>query len=187
MISKNIMTNFVNSPNKMSLQIIPALPEHSRALAEFASAAFHDAYAYANTPEDMQQYIAEHFSEEEIFKEIKTRNTFIFLAMLDGKIVGYVKLGTATSPEQLNGKPAIEIERLYVDKKLQSQKIGSALMDHLVHFANDGGKEVIWLGVWKKNIRAVAFYERKGFVKFGETIFTLGRDLQQDFLMKREV
>jgi diamine N-acetyltransferase len=171
----------------MSLQIIPALREHSRALSEFSSAAFYDAYAYANTPEDMQQYVAEHFSEEEILKEIETRNTFIFLAMLNGKIVGYVKLGTATSPEQLNGKPAIEIERFYVDKKLQSQKIGSALMHHILQFAKAQSKEVIWLGVWKKNIRAVAFYEREGFVKFGETIFTLGRDLQEDFLMKREL
>lgn len=180
----------------MSLQIIPALPGHAHALSEFSSAAFYDAYAYANTPEDMQQYIAEHFSEEEIRKEISTKNTFVFLAMLDEKIVGYVKLGTATSPEQLNarpddtvgrGKPAIEIERLYVDKKLQSQKIGAALMDHLIQFSKTLGKRVIWLGVWKKNIRAVAFYEREGFVKFGETIFTLGRDLQEDFLMKKEL
>lgn len=171
----------------MPLQIIPAIREHAHALAKFSSAAFYDAYAYANTPEDMQQYVAEHFSEEEILHEIEKQNTFIFLAMLDGKIVGYVKLGTATSPEQLNGKPAIEIERLYVDKNLQSQKIGAALMNHLVEFAKMQGKKVIWLGVWKKNVRAVAFYEREGFRKFGETIFTLGRDLQQDFLMKREI
>lgn len=171
----------------MPLQIIPATREHSRPLAAFSSAAFYDAYAYANTPEDMQQYVAEHFSEEEILHEMEKQNTFIFLAMLDEKIVGYVKLGTATSPEQLNGKPAIEIERLYVDKKLQSQRIGAALMNHLLQFAKEQNKKVVWLGVWKKNLRAVAFYEREGFQKFGETIFTLGRDLQQDFLMKKEL
>ncbi len=171
----------------MSLQIIAALPEHAHSLSEFSAAAFYDAYAYANTQEDMQQYIAEHFTEEEIRKEISTKNTFIFLAMLEDKIVGYAKLGTSTSPKQLNGKPAIEIERLYVDKKLQSQKIGAALIKHLVDFSKRQGKEIIWLGVWKKNLRAVAFYEREGFVKFGETIFTLGRDLQEDFLMKKEL
>lgn len=171
----------------MTLQIIPALPEHARAISEFSAAAFYDAYAYANTAADMQQYISEHFSEEEIQKELATKNTFIFLAILDGTIAGYAKLGTATSPQQLDGKPAIEIERLYVDKKLQSQKIGAALMKHLVGFSKAQGKKFIWLGVWKKNLRAVAFYEREGFVKFGETIFTLGRDLQQDFLMKREI
>jgi ribosomal protein S18 acetylase RimI-like enzyme len=171
----------------MSLKIVYALPEHVKALSEFSSAAFYDAYAYANTPEDMQQYTAEHFSEEEIHKELGAKNTFIFLAMLDEKIAGYVKLGTATGPAGLHGKPTIEIERLYVDKKLQSQKIGAALMQHLIQFAKSQGKQIIWLGVWKKNTRAVAFYEREGFQKFGETIFTLGRDLQEDFLMKKEI
>ena len=180
----------------MSLQIIPALPEHARALSEFSSAAFYDAYEYANTEEDMRQYVSEHFSEEEIRKEIGTKNTFIFLAMMDEKIVGYVKLGTATSPGELEarpddkvgrGKAAIEIERFYVDKKLQSKKIGSALMKYIITFSKAQDKKIIWLGVWKRNIRAVAFYEREGFVKFGETIFTLGRDLQEDFLMKKEL
>lgn len=171
----------------MSLQIIAALPGHAKPLSEFSAAAFYDAYAYANTAADMQQYIAEHFSEEEILKELSTKNTFIILAMLEDKIVGYAKLGTATSPEQLNGKPAIEIERLYVDKNLQSQKIGTALMKYLIQFSKAQGKKIIWLGVWKKNLRAVAFYEREGFEKFGETIFTLGRDLQEDFLMMREL
>jgi ribosomal protein S18 acetylase RimI-like enzyme len=171
----------------MSLKIIRALPAHAKALSEFSSAAFYDAYAYANTPQDMQQYTTEHFSEEEIQKELGAKNTFIFLAMLDERIAGYVKLGTATSPKELNGKSAIEIERLYVDKKLQSQKIGAALMQYLIQFSKEQGKQIIWLGVWKKNPRAVAFYEREGFQKFGETIFTLGRDLQEDFLMKKEI
>ncbi|CAN5754210.1 GNAT family N-acetyltransferase [soil metagenome] len=181
------MSNFENQFCQMTLQITAANPEHALKLSEFSAAAFYDAYAYANTARDMQQYIAAHFSEEEIQKELATKNTFIFLAMLDKKIVGYVKLGTATSPQELHGKPAIEIERLYVDKKLQSQNIGATLMEYLIQFSKAQGKQIIWLGVWKKNLRAVAFYEREGFVKFGETIFTLGRDLQEDFLMKKEV
>ena len=169
------------------MQIIPATRLHAKSLSRFSAQAFYDAYAYANTPEDMQQYIDEHFTEEEIKKELATKNTFIFLAMEGETILGYVKLGTATSPAQLQGKPVIEIERFYVDKKMQSKKIGAALMEFLLAFARSQGKQIVWLGVWKKNPRAVAFYEREGFKKFGETIFTLGRDMQQDFLMMREI
>ena len=184
---QSIMINFEANHSTMSVLIIPAHSEHAAALATFSLEAFYDAYAYANTRTDMQQYITEHFSKEEIRKEIETVNTFIFLALIDGSIAGYAKLGTATSPEQLNGKSAIEIERLYVDKKLQSQKVGAALMEHIIQFSKSQGKKIIWLGVWKKNPRAVAFYEREGFEKFGETVFTLGRDLQEDFLMKKEI
>ncbi len=171
----------------MSISIIRAQTEHAKPLSEFSSGAFQDAYAFANTQEDMEQYITEHFTVAEIRKEIATLNTYLFIALLENKIVGYVKLGTATSPEQLNGKPAIEIERLYVDKTLQSQNIGATLMKHSISFSKELGKKIIWLGVWKKNARAVKFYEREGFKKFGETIFTLGRDLQEDFLMKKEL
>lgn len=171
----------------MAVHIILALPEHARPLAEFSSAAFRDAYAHANTEEDMTLYISENFTEEEIAKEIAEKSTFLFLAMLDEKIIGYVKLGTATSPEQLNGKAAIEIERFYVDKKLQSQKIGALLLNHVLQFSKRQEKKIIWLGVWKNNLRAISFYEREGFKKFGVTPFTLGRDLQEDFLMKRDL
>jgi ribosomal protein S18 acetylase RimI-like enzyme len=169
------------------MQIVPATSAHAKALSEFSAQAFYDAYAYANTPEDMQQYMNENFTEEEIQKEINAKHTFIFLAMENETILGYVKLGTATSPEQLQGKRAIEIERFYVDKKLQSKKIGAALMKFLLDFAKEQGKQIVWLGVWKRNPRAVAFYEREGFRKAGEIPFTLGRDLQTDFLMVREI
>ncbi|CAN5346363.1 GNAT family N-acetyltransferase [soil metagenome] len=169
------------------MEIIKASQKHVKELAAFSSSAFYAAYAYANTAEDMHQYISEHFSEEEIEKELSERNSYFFLAMNEGKISGYVKLGTATSPEKLHGKSAIEIERFYVDSELQSKRIGSELMKHILKFSKNIGKKIIWLGVWKNNTRAVSFYEREGFRKFGETIFTLGRDLQEDFLMKKEL
>ncbi len=47
--------------------------------------------------------------------------------------------------------------------------------------------DVIWLDVWEKNPRAIAFYERWGFVKVGEQDYQLGNDLQLDWLMARNV
>ncbi len=44
--------------------------------------------------------------------------------------------------------------------------------------------DYIWLGVWEKNTSAIRFYERKGFVKFGEHPFNMGDELQIDYLMK---
>jgi len=46
-------------------------------------------------------------------------------------------------------------------------------------------KQFIWLGVWEKNKRAIDFYTRWGFEKFGEWDFLLGNDLQRDWLMKK--
>ena len=42
----------------------------------------------------------------------------------------------------------------------------------------------VWLGVWEKNERAIAFYRKNGFVAFDTHIFKLGDDEQTDILMK---
>ena len=170
-----------------NLQILPATLAHAALLAQLSSKTFYDTYAHANTKEDMEQYISENFTEEEIAQEINETHTFLFIAFSNGISIGYIKLGTATSPEQLDGKLAMEIERVYVVKEFQSKNIGAALLKHAISFARETKVKVLWLGVWKNNFRAIKFYEREGFKKFGTKIFTLGRDLQEDFMMKMEL
>jgi len=170
-----------------ALKILRADMSHLKILTQLSSKTFYDTYAHENTKENMEEYLEEHFSEIEIKKELEDSSTFIFIAFSKGNAIGYVKLGTATSPEQLNGKPAIEIERIYVLKNYQSMKTGAALLKHAIDFAKTKKIKIIWLGVWKKNLRAIKFYERAGFQKFGEHIFTLGRDLQEDFVMKLDL
>jgi ribosomal protein S18 acetylase RimI-like enzyme len=45
----------------------------------------------------------------------------------------------------------------------------------------------IWLGVWEHNPRAIAFYLKCGFVDVGRHPFQLGRDVQTDRIMSRDV
>jgi ribosomal protein S18 acetylase RimI-like enzyme len=58
-------------------------------------------------------------------------------------------------------------------------------MEESIKIANSLRKEVIWLGVWENNDRAVRFYSRWGFEKFSEHIFMLGDEPQTDWLMRR--
>jgi ribosomal protein S18 acetylase RimI-like enzyme len=58
-------------------------------------------------------------------------------------------------------------------------------MKESLRIAGERAKNVVWLGVWEKNDRAIRFYEKWGFEKFGETDFLLGDDLQQDWLMRK--
>jgi hemerythrin-like domain-containing protein len=45
----------------------------------------------------------------------------------------------------------------------------------------------VWLGVWDKNEKAIAFYQKNGFEIVGEHPFVMGNDRQNDFIMKREL
>jgi ribosomal protein S18 acetylase RimI-like enzyme len=46
------------------------------------------------------------------------------------------------------------------------------------------GARTIWLGVWERNARAIAFYHKQGFVQAGTQRFLLGDDLQTDWVMQ---
>jgi len=43
----------------------------------------------------------------------------------------------------------------------------------------------MWLGVWERNLRAIAFYAKCGFIDVGSHVFELGSDLQTDRIMWR--
>jgi len=43
----------------------------------------------------------------------------------------------------------------------------------------------MWMGVWERNTRAIAFYTKWGFVDVGEHVFPLGSDRQTDRVMWR--
>jgi ribosomal protein S18 acetylase RimI-like enzyme len=65
--------------------------------------------------------------------------------------------------------------------------IGKALMLKCIEIAREKKSDVLWLGVWENNQRAIDFYTKWGFEKFSTHIFMLGDDPQTDWLMKKEL
>jgi ribosomal protein S18 acetylase RimI-like enzyme len=47
------------------------------------------------------------------------------------------------------------------------------------------GARTVWLGVWERNARAMAFYRKHGFARVGAHTFMLGTDAQTDWLLAR--
>lgn len=46
---------------------------------------------------------------------------------------------------------------------------------------------MLWLAVWEKNPRAIAFYEKNGFRAVGDQPFQVGSDTQRDIVMVRDI
>jgi ribosomal protein S18 acetylase RimI-like enzyme len=59
------------------------------------------------------------------------------------------------------------------------------LMKHVEEHARHLGAGRFWLGVWEKNPRAIAFYQKIGFAQCGAQPFLMGSDLQTDWVMNR--
>ena len=167
--------------------IKPASTSDVDILQELCTITFSETYKNYNTEEDMQLYINEHFNRKNLLEELENEKNFFFLATLNRKLFGYIKLRTNNELSQLKNKKNIELERIYVVEHFQGLGLGNRLIHFAVDFARNKSYDTIWLGVWKKNEKAITFYKKCGFEIFGEHTFTLGTDEQVDWLMKKDL
>ncbi|MDB6136906.1 MAG: family N-acetyltransferase [Verrucomicrobiales bacterium] len=155
-------------------------------IADMSRQTFYDTFAADNDPADMQLFLNEQFTRGRLLIEVGRPGLEFILAYVGSEVAGYLKLRDARPPAGIDG-PALEVARLYALKNFIGKGIGAALIEESLRIAAGKGKEWIWLGVWERNARAIAFYERWGFEKFSECDFLLGHDKQRDWLMKRRV
>lgn len=148
---------------------------------------FRDTFDEFNDPANMILYINKTFTRKVIEEEMKEAGSVFFLAIDGRQAVGYARIRASSTPAELNGAATLEIERLYAHRDYIGKRVGHMLMQTCLAYAKKKGCKTLWLGVWEKNARAIAFYERNGFERFGEHTFMLGNDAQTDWLMKKEL
>lgn len=170
-----------------SITIIQANIKDADAIAKLGAITFYETYAAYNTTTDMELYTSQHYNTATVAEEINQPGIQYFLALYNNIPSGFAKMRNTEQPELLANTRNIEIERIYVLQQFQKLKIGKTLIEYCVNKAKQDDFEVIWLGVWQKNPKAIDFYERNGFEKFGVHSFLLGQDLQTDWLMKRKL
>ncbi len=159
----------------------PALMETIRVLS---IQTFHEAYEAENTKENMLAYTNKNFSEIQLLKEYNTPGHFFYIIYSEGEAAGYFKLRNEEILPDFEDLQQIELERIYILKKFQQQKLGFACINYCIEESISNGYDVLWLGVWKQNEKAIRFYKKIGFEIFGEHVFVLGDDPQKDYLMK---
>lgn len=172
--------------------IRPAAVDDAAALSRFAATTFRETFESENTPEDLAHYLAEAFTPEQQAAEIADPAGTVLLAEYHGEsgdteLVGYAHLTAGPVPEAVRGPAPLELKRIYVARAWHGQGVAQALMSAAIESARARGARTLWLGVWERNPRAVAFYAKYGFTRVGEHTFVLGSDTQTDWLFVRSV
>lgn len=148
-------------------------------------ATFSEAFSDTNSAEDMEHYLTDSFSAAQLTEELNNTQSSFYFAVLNNNIIGYLKTNTDQAQTEIKDKSALEIERIYVFKAYHGKKVGQLLYQHAISKALEIDAAYVWLGVWEKNERAIAFYTKNGFVQFDQHLFKLGNDIQTDLMMKK--
>lgn len=144
---------------------------------------FIETFASQNDPKNIADYVADAFTKEQLHQELLDENTEFYLLYKDNHLAGYLKVNNHQQAESETFIKGFQIERIYILAEFQGLGLGKQLLKKAIEIAKMKGEQTVWLGVWEKNIQAINFYERLGFVKSGEVDFYMGDERQLDYLM----
>jgi diamine N-acetyltransferase len=164
-----------------------ATPADASLIADLSRRTFYDSFAADNTKENMDKFMGERFTNELLMAEVGAPGNIFILAYRMGEIAGYARLRENNQPPELAGFSTLEVARIYALQEMIGKGVGKALMEKAIAIAREKAMQVVWLGVWEKNQRAIDFYTKSGFKKFGEHPFILGDDVQTDWMMRLDI
>jgi diamine N-acetyltransferase len=179
------MTHIEQDVSRFQVRI--ATLSDSLLLAQIGAETFRDSYAADNSPENMAAYLEASFSPETQARELADPDSLFLIIETEHTPAGYARLKFGTSPETVVARTPMEIARFYSRKPWIGKGVGGRLMQACLQRADAASCDVVWLDVWERNPRAIAFYRKWGFVEAGHQTFILGDDLQHDLVMTRPV
>jgi len=153
-------------------------------LIEISRKTFVDAFETDNNPEDFRNYIDSAFKKDTLLAELENHDTTFYFVHQDKDLVGYLKLNEKDAQSDIKSEEGIELERIYVLQDFQGRRIGEWMLNEVKKIASSKKKGFLWLGVWENNQKAIRFYEKYGFSKFGTHPYYVGKDKQTDWLMR---
>ena len=155
------------------------------ALRRIGQQTYDETFRSMNSPETMEAYLSEAFDSEKLRAELQNPHCRFFFLYADGELAGYLKLNDAPAQTDIKDPESLEVERFYIRSEHQGKGLGRLLMRHVLEVAAESRVSYIWLGVWERNLDAIAFYERMGFREAGRHEFRMGNEVQSDLLMRK--
>ena len=153
------------------------------ALVDLGARTFRDTYGHSNDPAELAAHIADSYNEPVVSAALRDPNVTYLVADDAGRIAGFAKLVVGSTEDGIVAARPAELNQLYLDSGEHGRGLGRALLDACAEHARREDCDVLWLGVWEKNPKAIAFYERVGLRKVGAHVFRFGSELQTDLLM----
>ncbi len=117
------------------------------------------------------------------FFEKDVKHASLFLLENEGRCLGIISIDENQPPEYealkwfVNNSKILVIHRLAVAPDFQGQGIGHRLLDFAENFALKTGYASIRLDAYSGNLRAINFYENRGYKKVAAELYFPQREL----------
>jgi len=176
----------------MALHVTAADAADLTELAGVAARTFPLACPPSLTPDNIVAFIDANLSAHRFATYLDDPDRVVLTATLDGRIIGYAMLirGVVDDTDVQRAvavRPAVELSKMYVLPDSHGGGASNALMDAALAHATEMDGKSMWLGVNQKNRRAQRFYAKHGFVITGTKTFRVGQQIENDYVMVRQL
>jgi diamine N-acetyltransferase len=172
----------------MEIEIILVNEEHAEILCGLGRKLFSETFSEYNTEENMKKYLDDSYQINIQKKELNDDCYKTFIAFDNGEPIGFSQIRKNKKVyDFIDDKEAIELLRIYVDKKYIGKGIGKMLINRCLEEIKNMEKQTVWLGVWEHNHIAINFYKRNGFYEVGNHIFKVGDQEDKDLIMIKKL
>jgi GNAT superfamily N-acetyltransferase len=135
-------------------------------LAEVAKRAYADHYLHLWYDGGVW-YMDRSFAPDVLHRELADDNAQFYLVYDDKEPVGFIKINKDRESPCRPDVSALELERIYLQKKATGRGIGEQAIQFVVAQARALNKEIVWLKAMDTSHKVLAFYQRMGFVPCG--------------------
>ena len=154
-------------------------------LAQLGVQTFREAFGCFIPPADLDSYLGATYSPAKQMDELSSPAKTLLIIESEGLAVGYAVLHAHKAPPVAAIENAIELARVYLLQGSIGHGLGSALMRECIEESQRRAHQSMWLQVWERNERAIAFYKKWGFEVAGVGSKELGNSTGTDLIMVR--
>ncbi len=132
--------------------------------------------------EQIEYMLARRYNDEAMRAATERDQVTYELLLNEGNAVGFTAHGPTEQPGEW------KLHQLYILPQWQGRGFGGGLMDHVEAVARQRGRSVVVLTVNRRNERARAAYERRGYRVRAEACVDIGGGfVMDDFVMTKVV
>lgn len=177
--------NFSND----EIQIRRALASDAAALAQLAEQTFVATYGPHCDPTMVHEHCQKNFGMSQQLAEIQNANGITLLQFAGDELIGFAQMKQSDLPpcvQAVSQVKTICLHRYYIKQTWHGKGVAVVLLEQAIAFAKASGAQAMWLGMWRHNQRAFAFYRKQGFHLVGEMEYVFGSQTELDQVLLKQ-
>jgi ribosomal protein S18 acetylase RimI-like enzyme len=143
--------------------IIKASLQHAEVLHEVGMETFYASHKESAPAYEIATYMEKVYSLEAIRKELTNPANIYHILQHEHTVAGFSKIELSMEHPAIALERVSKMDQIYLLDSFQGLQLGAKLMEFNIEYSKSHGENGMWLVVWVKNTKAIAFYEKFGF------------------------